>query len=212
MADDLHAVWHAPDTDIRLKKRIVRTLVHEVIADIDAEAADGAGEVVLVLHWTGGAHTELRVARRGVRRNVTSVEVVEAMRQLALILSDDCIAIFLNKNGLRTGNGKHWTRERQRGALASRHTAVPAGSGRDRAVAQPHQRLGVVGVSPRTLKRYARLGEIDALHPLSDGPWLFKRSDLEGSPGKELLRRVRKHLGDPAVPDPRQQNLLESIT
>ena len=143
MADDLHSVWHAPDTDIRLKKRIVRTLVHEVVVDIDAEAADGAGEVVLVMHWKGGAQTELRVVRRGGRRNVTSVEVVEAMRQLALILSDDCIAIFLNKNGLHTGNGKHWTRERVNTARSYR--SIPRfqpAPGRDRTVAQPHQCLG----------------------------------------------------------------------
>lgn len=215
LADDLYSVWHAPDTDIRLKKRIVRTLVHEVVVDIDAEAADGVGEVVLVLHWKGGAHTELRVARarRGARRNVTSVEVVEAMRQLALILSDDCIAIFLNKNGLRTGNGKHWTRERVKSARSYRGIPrfQPAPDG-----IEPWLNLtngsALLGVSPRTLKRYAKLGEIDASHPLSDGPWLFKRSDLEGSAGKKVLRRVRKHLGDPAIPDPRQQNLLESIT
>ncbi len=213
LADDLHSVWHAPDTDIRLKKRIVRTLVREVVVDIDAEAADGAGEVVLVMHWKGGAHTELRVARRGGRRNVTSVEVVEAMRQLALILSDDCIAIFLNRNGLRTGNGKHWTRERVNAARSHRDIArfEPAPDG-----IEPWLNLtnasALLGVSPRTLKRYAKLGEIDALHPLSDGPWLFKRSDLEGSAGKKLLRSVRMHLGDPAIPDPRQQNILESIT
>lgn len=213
LADDLHAVWHAPDTDIRLKKRIVRALVNEVVVDIDAQAADGAGEVVLVMHWKGGAHTELRVARRGGRRNVTSVEVVEAMRQLALILNDDLIAIFLNKNGLLTGNGKHWTRERVNAARSYRDITrfEPAPDG-----IEPWLNLtnasALLGVSPRTLKRYAKLGEIDALHPLSDGPWLFKRSDLEGSPGKELLRKVRKHHGDPAIPDPRQANLLESIT
>ncbi len=213
LADDLHAVWQAPDTDIGLKKRIVRILVHEVVVDIDAEAADGAGEVVLVMHWKGGAHTELRVARRGGRRNVTSVEVVEAMRQLALILDDDCIAIFLNKNGLRTGNGKHWTRERVKSARSYRDIPrfQPAPDG-----VEPWLNLtngsALLGVSPRTLKRYAKLGEIDALHPLSDGPWLFKRSDLQGSQGKQLLWRVRKHRSDPAIPNPRQQNLLESMT
>ena len=39
LADNLQAVWTAPTTDRRLKKRIVRTLIHEVIADIDADAS-----------------------------------------------------------------------------------------------------------------------------------------------------------------------------
>src|ERR1700730_225030 len=34
---DLKAVWSAPPTDARLKKRIVRTVIHEVVADIDDE-------------------------------------------------------------------------------------------------------------------------------------------------------------------------------
>ena len=40
LAADLRIVWTAPTTDARLKKRIVRTVIHEVIADIDADAAE----------------------------------------------------------------------------------------------------------------------------------------------------------------------------
>jgi DNA invertase Pin-like site-specific DNA recombinase len=60
LVDDLRAVWVAPTTDARLKKRIVRTLISEVIADINAEGA----EIVLVIHWMGGVHTELRLPLR----------------------------------------------------------------------------------------------------------------------------------------------------
>ncbi len=34
LADDLQAVWSAPGTDARLRKRIVRTVIHEAVADI----------------------------------------------------------------------------------------------------------------------------------------------------------------------------------
>ena len=36
-------------TDVRLKKRIVRLILHEAVADID----DSAAEIVLTLHWVG---------------------------------------------------------------------------------------------------------------------------------------------------------------
>jgi len=39
LAADLPAVWSAPTTDARLKKRIVRTVIQEVVADIDDEAS-----------------------------------------------------------------------------------------------------------------------------------------------------------------------------
>lgn len=50
LTTDLKAVWSAPTTDARLKKRIVRTVIQEVVADIDDEAS----EIVLLIHWIGG--------------------------------------------------------------------------------------------------------------------------------------------------------------
>jgi hypothetical protein len=35
-------------------------VIQELIADIDA----AAGEIVLLIHWMGGTHTELRLPRR----------------------------------------------------------------------------------------------------------------------------------------------------
>ncbi|MEQ8869132.1 MAG: recombinase family protein, partial [Roseovarius sp.] len=109
LGTDLDRVWFAPMTDARLKKRIVRTVIREVMADLD----DDASEIVLLVHWMGGAHTELRLPkRRRGQRNATSADIVEAVRQLARIASDDVIAGVLNRNGLVTGNGNRWTRER----------------------------------------------------------------------------------------------------
>lgn len=71
------------------------------------------GEIVLVLHWVGGVHTELRLPRR--RRGQcksTAVEIIEAVRALVRIAGDDLIAGLLNRNGLTTGYGNRWTRER----------------------------------------------------------------------------------------------------
>ena len=87
----------------------MRTVIREVVADIDAEAA----EIVLVIHWIGGVHTELRLPRRrrGQRKSA-SPDLIAAIRQLVLIADDDLIAGILNRNGLTTGHGNRWTRER----------------------------------------------------------------------------------------------------
>jgi hypothetical protein len=101
LADNLKTVWSAPTTDARLKKRIVRTVIREVIADIDAEA----GMIVLLIHWMGGTHTELRLPRRRRgQRNSTAPDIVAAVRHLVLIANDDLIAGLLNRNRLTTGN------------------------------------------------------------------------------------------------------------
>jgi hypothetical protein len=87
-----------------VKKRLVRTLIHEIVVDVHAEA----GEVILVIHWKGGIHTELRLPRRrrGHNSSHTSKDIIEAVRVLARICSDDLLASTLNRNGLLTGHSR----------------------------------------------------------------------------------------------------------
>ena len=68
MAAELEAVWNRPESDACLKKRIVR-LVDEVVVDVDGQE----GEIIAVIHWKGGVHTELRMPRprRGHSRAYT---------------------------------------------------------------------------------------------------------------------------------------------
>ncbi len=210
LAEDLQAVWSAPTTDARLKKRVVRAVIQEAVADLD----DNTAEIVILLHWAGGAHTEHRLPRRRRgQRNSTPADVVEAVRGLALILKDDVIAGILNRNGVRTGNGNRWTRERVT-ALRSHHR-IPVYRAAEDGL-EPWLNLGeaagIVGVAPRTLRLAAERGDIDATHPLADGPWLFRRADLEGSAGQALALRARSDRIHPAVPDPAQQNLFQSTT
>jgi hypothetical protein len=109
LRDNLKAVWSAPTTDARLKKRIVRTVIQEVVADIDPDA----GAIVLLVHWVGGVHTELRLPRRRRgQRNSASQDIITVVRQLVLVANDDLIAGILNRNRLTTGHGNRWTRER----------------------------------------------------------------------------------------------------
>src|SRR6266536_2220381 len=184
LAVDLKTVWVAPSTDARLKKRIVRTVIHEVIADIDPEAA----EIVLVVHWIGGVHSEMRLPRRRRgQRNSTSADVIAAVRQLALIANDDLIAGILNRNGLVAGNGNRWTRERVTSLRSHHRISVykPADDG-----IEPWLNLSnaarLLHISPRTLRLAAQAGEIDAIHPLPDGPWIFSRAALSTSSARGL--------------------------
>jgi hypothetical protein len=78
-------------------------------------------EIVLVVHWMGGVHTEIRLPRRRRgQRNSTSPDIIAAVRLLVRIANDDVIAGILNRNKLVTGHGNRWTRERVT-ALRSHH-------------------------------------------------------------------------------------------
>src|SRR4029453_7250323 len=187
-ADNLKTVCAPPTTDARLKKRIVRTVIREVIADIDAEA----GMIVLLIHWMGGVHTELRLPRRRRgQRNSTSPDIVAAVRQLVLIASDDLIAGMLNRNRLTTGHGNRWTRERVT-SLRSHHK-IPVHRAADDGI-EPWLNLtraaAHLGVSAKTLRLAAENAEVEALHPLIDGPWIFSRAALDESGARAVAERA----------------------
>ena len=208
---DLAAVWNHPDSDARLKKRIVRALVEEVIVDMDAEG----GEIMAVLHWRGGVHTELRMARkrRGHSRAHTPKEIVEAVRILTRICSDDMIAGTLTRNGLLTGRGNRWTRERVV-SLRSHH-GIPCYN-EDRRHSEGWLTLteaaAEVGVSGITLRLSIERGEIEAEHPLAAGPWILNRRVLESVAATKLVERSRSHKRTPALASQDQAFLDLSVT
>src|SRR5436309_12873337 len=210
LASNLKTVWDAPTTDARLKKRVVRILIHEVVADID----DAASEIVLIVHWVGGVHSEIRLPkRRRGQRNSTSANIIEVVRQLVLIASDDLIAGLLNRNGLKTGNGNRWTRERVTSIRSNYHIPVfkPAEDG-----IEPWLNLSnaaqILKIAPKTLRLAAEAGEIESIHPLSDGPWIFARAALTTSAAQSITKRARQNPKYPAGSHPNQQNLFSSIT
>jgi hypothetical protein len=45
-------VWNSDACPMTLKKRIARTLIDEIVVDVDA-----AQQLNMVIHWHGGCHT-----------------------------------------------------------------------------------------------------------------------------------------------------------
>ena len=211
LSQQLETIWTDPATSVRLKKRIVRTLIEEVLVDVDSVAS----ELVLTLHWKGGAHTELRLPRRrrGQCSTQTSRELIEAVEVLARICSDDLIAGILNRNGHLTGRGNRWTRERVT-ALRSHHR-IPCNKP-DEQQPQPWMNLtdaaAQLDVSPRTLRLAIDRGDISADHPFADGPWVISRDVMQGESAQALKRRVSRGTRRPAVPNSQQDQTLFSTT
>src|SRR4029077_54462 len=89
----------------------------------------------------------------------------QAVRQLVLITGDDLIAGLLNRNGLKTGNGNRWTRERVASLRSHHHIPVfkPADDG-----IEPWLNLGnaakLLKIAPKTLRLAAQAGQIEAFH------------------------------------------------
>ena len=210
LAANLRTIWAAPTTEARLKKRIVRTLIQEVVADVDQEA----NEIVLIIHWIGGVHSRVRLPkRRRGQRNSTPADVITAVRQLVLIANDNLIAGILNRNGLFTGHGNRWTRERVTSLRSYQHIPVfkPADDGIEQWL-NLNKAAQLLKIAPKTLRLAAEAGEIAAIHPLPDGPWIFARADLAESTAHAISERARQNQKRPTGSHPDQQNLFSSIT
>jgi DNA invertase Pin-like site-specific DNA recombinase len=206
LEQQLQEAWNHPTTDARLKKRLVRTLIEEIVVDID----DAESQIELVIHWKGGVHSELRVRRRrrGQSSAHTSLDTVEAVRILARLCNDDLIAGLLNRNGLLTGRGNRWTKARVASLRSKRkiprHTTE---NQRDGGWLNLSQAADYVGIAPKTLRRAVERGVVVALHPLPDGPWVFEVSELDRT--KNLLKVGPN---DPAGPPANQLSLAIPTT
>jgi hypothetical protein len=211
LAGQLEKVWNDPNADVRLKKRIIRTLIHEVVADVDSTG----GEIVLVIHWKGGVHTELHLPRRrrGQNSSQTPKSVVEAVTALARICGDDLIAGILNRNGLKTGRGNRWTRERVT-ALRSHHGITCFSSERREVEGWMNltEAAAFLGLSPKTVRLAVERGEISAEHPLPDGPWIFQKRVLDTESTRTLVEHVQHGIRNPAILSKQQSGFDFSST
>lgn len=212
LALNVRGIWDAPTTDAALQKRIIRTLIREILIDTDGKQ----GQTRLVIHWKGGVHTELMVQRRRRGDNVhTDVATVEAVRMLARVLGDAGIAGVLNRHDLKTGRGNRWTKERVASLRLKRKIGI---YNQERCHEAGWLNLTnaarFLGVSQRTLRLATERGEITGLHPLPYGPWIFDREDLQG-PGAIALKQRAEAKRDneaAAIPDPDQLTLFTSST
>lgn len=205
LAKELERVWDNPETDVRLKKRIVRTLLQEVMVDVCREE----GEIRLVLHWQGDVHTELTVRRRRHGQNGlhTAAPTVEAVQLLSRIGSDEKIAGWLNQHQLRTGKGNFWTKAAVASLRSKRSFAAYSSEGRKaEGWMTLNEAAACLGISSTTLRYAAEANEIPSLHPLPRGPWIFKRDDLVTQPAKKLVQRSRRRR-EGAEPDSHQLSL-----
>jgi hypothetical protein len=112
LAHDLPKVWNSTDTDAGAKQRLTRILIQEVIIELD----DKSNEAIVTVHWTGGRHTELRVARTKTKRSADNLRpaAVEVMRKLGGRYADQRLAVTMNRMRCKTTDGKSWTMVRGR--------------------------------------------------------------------------------------------------
>ncbi|MGI9072229.1 MAG: recombinase family protein [Bryobacteraceae bacterium] len=192
LAQDLPAVWNSAATEMRLKQRIIRILIEEIIADVD----ESTTEIVLLIHWTGGRHSELRVKKNltGKHSRCTSLEAIEIIRQMAGKFPDDRIAATLNRLTFRTGTGNTWTEGRIR-SLRSYHEWLTydakSASRPGLTLEEASKRLGI---SHKVVRRLIDSGKISATQVVPWAPWEISAEAVESDEVLQAVRSAKRRL------------------
>lgn len=187
LAADLEAAWNAPGTTMRTRQRLVRALITDIVADVDEDARD----VILVIHWRGGQHSELRVRKpaTGEHGCRASDEALAVVRGMAGRWPDDQAAATLNRMGLRTGQGKSWTARRV-GSLRMTHGIHAYRSAEKNGewftMREAAQELGVTS---HVIRRLIQEGVLPASQVVPGAPYQIQASDLRNERVGAALKR-----------------------
>jgi hypothetical protein len=188
LAHDLPRVWNAVETDARARQRIVRLLIEEVVVDLD----DEAHEAVLLIHWVGGRHTEVRVARRraGGYPEDRSPSAVEVVRKLGGRWPDRELAVTMNRMRCKTPDGLTWTTVRVaelRERLGIPAFDIEAERPRTLSADAAAHRLGICVPSVHKL---IRDGVLPATQLMPSAPWQIPIEALDTEPVQIGLQRI----------------------
>jgi excisionase family DNA binding protein len=203
LGQDLVRAWESPGTTPETRKKIIRTVVSEIIVDVVGDALE------LIIHWHGGDHTRLTVKRNraGQTRWTTDIEVIDLVRALARQMPDETIAAVLNRSGKSTGHGKSWTRGR---VCSLRHQYDIAiyrdGERAERGEMTLDDAAAALAVSKSTIRRLVAEGALPATQHCKGAPWVIRQADLERG---DIRREADTRRSRRPAPDDRQPNLLD---
>src|SRR6476620_9689850 len=189
MGDHFPQVWQGDHCPPTLKKMIFRTAIEEIIVGTDQDKKS----LELVIHWEGGAHTQLAMERpRSATETVTPMEALEIIRRMAVRYGDDQIASVLNRRGYSTGKGMRWNQIRV--ATARRNHSI---AGQKRALPDPErvslsQAARICGVSHRTIERLVEAGLLKCEQVTPRAPWEIRRTDLDAEPIRGIVDRLHR--------------------
>jgi DNA invertase Pin-like site-specific DNA recombinase len=180
LGQDLPVAWNDKDSSIEIKKRIVRTVIREIVV----RAEDN--RLHAMIHWHGGDHTALDVATkvqgrwRGLKEAGAAEETAALVTALVRMMPDSSIAAVLNRLGKQTIGGLSWTAARVQLFRNDHHLlAYREGERADRGELMLDEVVEELGVSKMTVIRMIRTNTLPARQVCPGAPYVVLRKDLE---------------------------------
>lgn len=170
---DLPELWNHPDASDSLKKRILRSVLEEIVIRDDEPRRNH----LLALHWKGGVHHEMKVPRNttGKKTGDTGKTALELIEQLSKVCNDQAIAATLNRLGYRTGGAKTW---RIHSVQTARSYHRLKNHGNTDEWLTVDQAATKSSVSQTVIRRLIREDTLPATQIVPTTPWIIERDAL----------------------------------
>jgi DNA invertase Pin-like site-specific DNA recombinase len=206
LGSNLQRLWNDPAAPVEIKKRVLRTVIHEIIIDVN----HGSQRVEMRIHWAGGVHTMLQVPknRPGHNARATDRNVVEMVRQLAKVQTDSAIAATLNRLGHHTGPGNSWNQTRVKN-LRQHHCIAVFEPDADHPWLTMAEAAGALQVGVGVIRTMIK-HQIIVAHQIAKGaPWIIQREQLQRGEAQRYAKAART--GKPAPRGHHDQPKLPSL-
>jgi excisionase family DNA binding protein len=191
LAFDLPRLWEHEAAPFAIKKRILRTVIKEIVVYVEKKI------LRVLIHWQGGQHSELQIRKRkpGEHRWKTEGNTLELIQQLARLMSDKQIAAQLNRMKIPSAKGHTWTRTRVGNFRTMNNIPnYSPGERQARGELTIEEAAEQLGVSYSTVQRLIRDKKLPARQVCPGAPWIIRAEDLRrktapssGSPNQPTL-------------------------
>ena len=189
LGEDFESVWESKDCPVSLKKKIIRTVIEEIIVNYK----DQTDMLCFTIHWKGGCHTrfEMIKPKSAAVTHKTALEDMEIIKKMAARYGDDKIALVLNRLGRRTGKGNRWNEFRVKYVRNIYHMPGHKRTIKDPEILTLQESAKYCNVSPGTIRRLVEESVLKNNQIVPYAPWEIKRVDLDDELVKSILKRLK---------------------
>ena len=177
LGSDIHQVWTAPAITDRDRKELLRTLLEEVILNLQR----AEGHAHLTLRWRGGAITVLdvpvpRFKPMGPR---TDEDTISLLPRLAALYPDEVIAGILNRQGRKTATGDRFTANQVGSLRRYRHIPrfQPSAEPLTGELVSIRKAAQILDMNTSSIHRWLADGFIAGEQVTSGAPWQIRITD-----------------------------------
>jgi len=182
LSQDLPLVWNHTSSSLDLKKRIIRTVIKEIVVYLEDQ------KIKLIIHWEGGEHTELEVLKNKSFESPlsTDVETKKIIAELARIMPDKHIVAFLNRIGKTTAKGHTWNPVRLRAFRNNNNIPVyREGERQEREEFTVDEASLKLGIGSTKVWRLIQHKILPARQVCPGAPWIISKKVLESEAVKK---------------------------